>query len=89
MDVRRGGHAQNIKVPAGKRDSGVGLKLGGKGAALLWRKRLLTDPFPVDPVDTTGAGDCFQRGLHLCVAARQESSSCFGDGQHLRRLIHS
>ena len=42
---------------------GVGLKLGGKGAALLWRRReLLTDPFRVDTVDTTGAGDCFDAG---------------------------
>ena len=43
---------------------GVGLKLGGNGAALLWRrKELLTDPFPVEPVDTTGAGDCFNAGF--------------------------
>lgn len=43
---------------------GVGLKLGGKGAALLWRRReLLTDPFPVDTVDTTGAGDSFNAGF--------------------------
>jgi len=43
---------------------GVGLKLGGRGAALLWRRReLLTDPFPVETVDTTGAGDCFDAGL--------------------------
>jgi sugar/nucleoside kinase (ribokinase family) len=43
---------------------GVGLKLGGKGAALLWRRReLLTDAFPVDTVDTTGAGDCFNAGF--------------------------
>jgi ribokinase len=43
---------------------GVGLKLGGKGAALLWRKReFLTDPFPVETVDTTGAGDCFNAGF--------------------------
>jgi sugar/nucleoside kinase (ribokinase family) len=43
---------------------GVGLKLGGKGAALLWKKReLLVDPHPVETVDTTGAGDCFNAGF--------------------------
>ena len=43
---------------------GVGLKLGGRGAALLWRKReLLTNAFPVETVDTTGAGDCFNAGF--------------------------
>jgi len=47
-----------------KRIRGVGLKLGGKGAALLWRRReFLTDAFPVDTVDTTGAGDCFDAGF--------------------------
>lgn len=43
---------------------GVGLKLGGKGAALLWRRRqFLADPIPVETVDTTGAGDCFNAGF--------------------------
>jgi sugar/nucleoside kinase (ribokinase family) len=43
---------------------GVGLKLGGKGAALLWRRRqFLADPIHVDTVDTTGAGDCFNAGF--------------------------
>jgi sugar/nucleoside kinase (ribokinase family) len=43
---------------------GVGLKLGGKGAALLWRRReYLIDPFPADTIDTTGAGDCFNAGF--------------------------
>ena len=43
---------------------GVGLKLGGKGAALLWRRhQFLADPIPVDTVDTTGAGDCFNAGF--------------------------
>jgi sugar/nucleoside kinase (ribokinase family) len=43
---------------------GVGLKLGGKGAALLWKGRqFLSDPFPVECLDTTGAGDCFDAGF--------------------------
>ena len=43
---------------------GVGLKLGGKGAALLWEGRqYLSDPYPVQTVDTTGAGDCFDAGF--------------------------
>jgi sugar/nucleoside kinase (ribokinase family) len=44
--------------------SGVGLKLGGKGAALLWgRRQFLVDSYPVECVDTTGAGDCFNAGF--------------------------
>jgi ribokinase len=43
---------------------GVGLKLGGKGAALLWRRhQFLADPIPVKNIDTTGAGDCFNAGF--------------------------
>jgi sugar/nucleoside kinase (ribokinase family) len=43
---------------------GVGLKLGGKGAALLWRRReFLSDPYDVETVDTTGAGDGFNAGF--------------------------
>jgi sugar/nucleoside kinase (ribokinase family) len=43
---------------------GVALKLGGKGAALLWRRReFLADPLPVEALDTTGAGDCFNAGF--------------------------
>jgi ribokinase len=43
---------------------GVGLKLGGKGAALLWRRReFLSDPYSVETVDTTGAGDGFNAGF--------------------------
>ena len=42
----------------------VGLKLGGRGAALLWRnKEYHCDPFPVANIDTTGAGDCFDAGF--------------------------
>lgn len=43
---------------------GVALKLGGKGAALLWRGRQFrVDPFAVETLDTTGAGDCFNAGF--------------------------
>ncbi len=45
----------------------VALKLGAKGAALLWDGEVLrVDPYPVKPVDTIGAGDCFNAGfLHF------------------------
>jgi sugar/nucleoside kinase (ribokinase family) len=42
----------------------VGLKLGSKGAALLWRKKeFRCEPYPVSHIDTTGAGDCFDAGF--------------------------
>jgi sugar/nucleoside kinase (ribokinase family) len=42
----------------------VGLKMGGKGAALLWRnKEYFVEPYPVANIDTTGAGDCFDAGF--------------------------
>lgn len=45
----------------------VALKLGAEGAALLWDGDVLrVNPRPVTPVDTTGAGDCFNAGfLHF------------------------
>lgn len=45
----------------------VALKLGPDGAALLWDGGLLeVKPHSVTPVDTTGAGDCFNAGfLHF------------------------
>ena len=42
----------------------VALKLGAEGAALLWDGEItFQKPGPVDPVDTTGAGDCFDAGF--------------------------
>jgi ribokinase len=42
----------------------VALKLGERGAALLWDGEILFGaPPPVTPVDTTGAGDCFDAGF--------------------------
>lgn len=42
----------------------VALKLGGKGAVLAWQGELIWGtPYPVNPIDTTGAGDCFDAGF--------------------------
>jgi sugar/nucleoside kinase (ribokinase family) len=42
----------------------VALKLGAHGAALLWDGETWFDgPLPVKPIDTTGAGDCFNAGF--------------------------
>ncbi|MGD1091404.1 MAG: sugar kinase [Bryobacteraceae bacterium] len=51
---------------------GVVLKLGARGAATLADGRLLHfDPPEVSPVDTTGAGDCFNAGyLHAWLAGK-------------------
>jgi sugar/nucleoside kinase (ribokinase family) len=56
---------------------GVGLKLGGKGAALLWRKQeLLTNAISVDTVDTTGAGDCFNAGFIYAWLRGEKPQRC-------------
>ena len=56
---------------------GVGLKLGGKGAALLWRRReILRDVFPCDAIDTTGAGDCFNAGFIYAWLRGQKPERC-------------
>ncbi|HEX4228472.1 MAG TPA: carbohydrate kinase family protein [Bryobacteraceae bacterium] len=49
----------------------VALKLGPKGSALLWRGSTTFAPaLTVTPVDTTGAGDCFNAGfLHAWLSS--------------------
>lgn len=43
---------------------GVAAKLGAAGAVLLWQGQIMrTPPHPVAPVDTCGAGDCFDAGF--------------------------
>lgn len=43
---------------------GVALKLGARGSMLRWEERLYAcPPRPVQPLDTTGAGDCFDAGF--------------------------
>ena len=56
---------------------GVGMKLGGRGASLLWRKReFLADPIPVETVDTTGAGDCFNAGFIYAWLRGEKPQRC-------------
>lgn len=44
--------------------SRVALKLGGQGSMALWKGEIFScPPLPVLPVDTTGAGDCFDAGF--------------------------
>jgi len=62
------------------RDKGlrsVALKLGGKGAALLWgRRQYLADPVPVETVDTTGAGDSFDAGFIYATLRGYDPQRC-------------
>jgi sugar/nucleoside kinase (ribokinase family) len=56
---------------------GVGLKLGGKGAALLWQKKeFLCDPYPAETIDTTGAGDSFNAGFLYAWMRGQKPQRC-------------
>ena len=56
---------------------GVGLKLGGKGAALSWGKEeYLVDPVEVTTVDTTGAGDCFNAGFIYAWLHKKAPQRC-------------
>lgn len=42
----------------------VGMTRGGDGSALVWKGRVVKVPgYPVQPVDTTGAGDAFHGGF--------------------------
>ncbi|MGI8743803.1 MAG: carbohydrate kinase family protein [Bryobacteraceae bacterium] len=53
-----------IQALTGQGVRNFALKLGPKGAVLSWRGELIwCPPYPVDPVDTTGAGDCFDAGF--------------------------
>ena len=56
---------------------GVGLKLGGNGAALLWKNQeLFAEAYPVESLDTTGAGDCFDAGFIYAWLNRESPRNC-------------
>jgi sugar/nucleoside kinase (ribokinase family) len=64
-----------------KNVTGVALKLGAKGAALLWRnKEFRCEPYPVSNIDTTGAGDCFDAGFIHGWLQNEPPQSCLETG---------
>lgn len=72
IQVRKLGQSDDIDVAANNLlNEGVGcvvVKLGDKGCAVYrkGKQTLYTDSFKVDPVDTTGAGDCFDAAFMTC-----------------------
>ena len=55
----------------------VALKLGREGAALLWNgETLFAKRFPVNPIDTTGAGDCFNAGFLYAWLGGRAPAEC-------------
>jgi sugar/nucleoside kinase (ribokinase family) len=62
------------------RDEGVKavvLKLGNRGAGMLWQDQIsFAERFHVDPVDTTGAGDCFDAGFLHAWLRSQDPETC-------------
>jgi sugar/nucleoside kinase (ribokinase family) len=60
----------------------VGLKLGARGAALLWNGSILTgEPHPVEAVvDTTGAGDSFDAGFLYALLRGESPERCLRAG---------
>jgi ribokinase len=59
----------------------VALKLGAEGAALLSGGEIsFQKPHPVNPVDTTGAGDCFDAGFLYAWLQEMEPKQCLRAG---------
>lgn len=57
--------------------SKVALKRGAAGAMLLWEGELYAEPaYPIHPVDTTGAGDCFDAGFLYAWLSGEPPSRC-------------
>jgi sugar/nucleoside kinase (ribokinase family) len=59
----------------------VALKLGQAGAALLWDGAIFFQPpGNIEPVDTTGAGDCFDAGFLYAWLAGMDPQMCLRAG---------
>jgi sugar/nucleoside kinase (ribokinase family) len=55
----------------------VVLKLGNRGAGMLWQDRIcFVARYHVDAVDTTGAGDCFNAGFLHAWLRSQDAETC-------------
>lgn len=55
----------------------VALKLGARGAMLLWDDEIIEcPPHPVAPVDATGAGDCFDAGFIYGLLQGESPERC-------------
>jgi ribokinase len=60
---------------------GVALKLGERGSMLLWEERIFVcPPLAVQPLDTTGAGDCFDAGFLHAWLNGEAPSRCLSYG---------
>ena len=59
----------------------IALKLGAEGAILCWGGKMIRcPPFPVEPVDTTGAGDCFDAGFIYAWLNSEPPEQCLRTG---------
>lgn len=59
----------------------VALKLGSRGAALLWQGDIwFAAACPATPLDTTGAGDCFDAGFLHAMLRGEPPENCLAAG---------
>jgi sugar/nucleoside kinase (ribokinase family) len=61
--------------------SNIALKLGSQGAMLLWDDEIFAcPPQRVQPIDTTGAGDCFNAGFLYGMLQEKSPEQCLQIG---------
>lgn len=70
-----------LRAFEGARLKRVALKLGAEGAALLWDGEIFFQKAgAIEPVDTTGAGDCFDAGFLYAWLRGMDPKSCLRAG---------
>lgn len=66
-----------LRALSAKGARNVALKLGANGAMLCWGGELIRcPPLPVKPIDTTGAGDCFDAGFIFAWTNGESPEQC-------------